>query len=110
MEQVAGKSNIDLVLPADTYITCRFKDMQCVENCNDPNPRNHVLYEQPVWQTLQMFRTSALDAVLRFAGLISYSSSLHVVFHTRRSRRDALYVFAYLHPHTFALIAPAIVI
>ncbi len=33
--------------------------MQCVENCDDPNPRNHVLYEQPVWQTLQMFRTSS---------------------------------------------------
>lgn len=32
--------------------------MQCVENCNDPDPRNHVLYEQPVWQTLQMFRAS----------------------------------------------------
>ncbi|KAF9009381.1 hypothetical protein BDQ17DRAFT_1056106 [Cyathus striatus] len=30
-------------------------DMQCVENCNDPDPRRHVLYEQPVWQTLQMF-------------------------------------------------------
>ncbi|OCB91411.1 hypothetical protein A7U60_g1365 [Sanghuangporus baumii] len=29
--------------------------MQCVENCNDPNERNYVLYEQPVWQTLQMF-------------------------------------------------------
>jgi hypothetical protein len=31
--------------------------MQCVENCTDPNPRNWQLYEQPVWQTLQMFRT-----------------------------------------------------
>lgn len=29
--------------------------MQCVENCNDPDPTHHVLYEQPVWQTLQMF-------------------------------------------------------
>ncbi|KAH8993272.1 hypothetical protein EDB86DRAFT_2929604 [Lactarius hatsudake] len=29
--------------------------MQCVENCDDPDPRRHVLYEQPVWQTLQMF-------------------------------------------------------
>ncbi|KAG6335152.1 hypothetical protein ID866_3936 [Astraeus odoratus] len=29
--------------------------MQCVENCDDPNPANHVLFEQPVWQTLQMF-------------------------------------------------------
>ncbi|EIW84965.1 hypothetical protein CONPUDRAFT_117296 [Coniophora puteana RWD-64-598 SS2] len=33
----------------------KWQDMQCVENCNDPNPSNHVLYEQPVWQTLQMF-------------------------------------------------------
>ena len=32
--------------------------MQCVENCDDPDPRQHVLYEQPVWQTLQMFRMS----------------------------------------------------
>ncbi|ETW85486.1 hypothetical protein HETIRDRAFT_60903 [Heterobasidion irregulare TC 32-1] len=29
--------------------------MQCVENCDDPISRHHVLYEQPVWQTLQMF-------------------------------------------------------
>jgi len=27
--------------------------MQCVENCD--NPQRQVLYEQPVWQTLQMF-------------------------------------------------------
>ncbi|KAJ3485306.1 hypothetical protein NLJ89_g11911 [Agrocybe chaxingu] len=30
-------------------------DMQCVENCSDSDPTKHVLYEQPVWQTLQMF-------------------------------------------------------
>ncbi|KAG6841662.1 hypothetical protein C0991_008300 [Blastosporella zonata] len=30
-------------------------DMQCVENCLDPDPANQILYEQPVWQTLQMF-------------------------------------------------------
>lgn len=36
------------------------QDMQCVENCNDPDPQKHVLYEQPVWQTLQMFRPSFL--------------------------------------------------
>ncbi|KAI0268769.1 hypothetical protein BC834DRAFT_820737 [Gloeopeniophorella convolvens] len=33
----------------------KFQDMQCVENCDDPDPKRHVLYEQPVWQTLQMF-------------------------------------------------------
>lgn len=38
----------------------RVQDMQCVENCDDPNPSRRVLYEQPVWQTLQMFRASSL--------------------------------------------------
>jgi len=33
----------------------KYQDMQCVENCDDPDPKRHVLYEQPVWQTLQMF-------------------------------------------------------
>ncbi|KAG6839795.1 hypothetical protein C0991_011598 [Blastosporella zonata] len=33
----------------------KFQDMQCVENCTDPNISKRVLYEQPVWQTLQMF-------------------------------------------------------
>ncbi|KAF8739476.1 hypothetical protein AX14_009458 [Amanita brunnescens Koide BX004] len=33
----------------------KWQDMQCVENCADPDPANHVLFEQPVWQTLQMF-------------------------------------------------------
>lgn len=32
------------------------QDMQCVENCDDPDISRWVLYEQPVWQTLQMFR------------------------------------------------------
>ncbi|THU99342.1 hypothetical protein K435DRAFT_855761 [Dendrothele bispora CBS 962.96] len=33
----------------------KFQDMQCTENCDDPDPTKRVLYEQPVWQTLQMF-------------------------------------------------------
>ncbi|KAI0001318.1 hypothetical protein BJV74DRAFT_974271 [Russula compacta] len=33
----------------------KYQDMQCVENCGDKDPKRHVLYEQPVWQTLQMF-------------------------------------------------------
>ncbi|KAA1471279.1 hypothetical protein DENSPDRAFT_837241 [Dentipellis sp. KUC8613] len=36
-------------------IWSKYQDMQCVENCDDPDPKNHLLYEQPVWQTLQMF-------------------------------------------------------
>ncbi|KZV91081.1 hypothetical protein EXIGLDRAFT_710613 [Exidia glandulosa HHB12029] len=31
----------------------KFQDLQCVENCEDP--KNRVLFEQPVWQCLNMF-------------------------------------------------------
>lgn len=36
-------------------IFTKYQDNQCVENCEDPNPARRVLFEQPVWQTLQMF-------------------------------------------------------
>lgn len=29
--------------------------MQCVENCQDPDPSKRIYYEQPVWQTVHMF-------------------------------------------------------
>lgn len=29
--------------------------MQCVENCDDHDVSKHVLYEQPVWQSMNMF-------------------------------------------------------
>ena len=45
-------------LPEPILMLQSVQDMQCVENCDDPDPKRHVLYEQPVWQTLQMFRTS----------------------------------------------------
>ncbi|KAH9484048.1 Solute carrier family 35 member F6 [Psilocybe cubensis] len=44
-----------LLTGSSNSIWSKYQDMQCVENCSDPNPANHVLYEQPVWQTLQMF-------------------------------------------------------
>ncbi|CAO1636576.1 unnamed protein product [Parajaminaea phylloscopi] len=33
----------------------KLQDMQCVENCSDPDVSRHVEFSQPVWQTLQMF-------------------------------------------------------
>lgn len=77
LEQMAGQ----LALPAPpcaASFPCQ--DMQCVENCDDPDPRNHVLYEQPVWQTLQMFRPSIPFHRPPFANAPS-------------SRRNALSVF-----------------
>ncbi|KIJ69344.1 hypothetical protein HYDPIDRAFT_123716 [Hydnomerulius pinastri MD-312] len=44
-----------IITGSSNSLWSKWQDMQCVENCEDPNPQNHVLYEQPVWQTLQMF-------------------------------------------------------
>ena len=33
----------------------KYQDNQCVENCDDPNPSHRLLFEQPVFQTFQMF-------------------------------------------------------
>ncbi|KAI6022710.1 hypothetical protein EDC04DRAFT_2900671 [Pisolithus marmoratus] len=44
-----------IITGSSNSLWSKWQDMQCVENCSDPNPHNHVLYEQPVWQTLQMF-------------------------------------------------------
>ncbi|KAJ4391939.1 hypothetical protein N0V93_005559 [Gnomoniopsis smithogilvyi] len=38
----------------NTLLT-KYQDNQCVRNCDDPNPKNHELFEQPVIQTAQMF-------------------------------------------------------
>lgn len=44
-----------IITGSSNSLWSKWQDMQCVENCDDPNPRNWGLYEQPVWQTLQMF-------------------------------------------------------
>ncbi|KAH7096102.1 hypothetical protein BKA62DRAFT_720689 [Auriculariales sp. MPI-PUGE-AT-0066] len=33
----------------------KYQDMQCVENCEHPDPSKHILFEQPVWQSFNMF-------------------------------------------------------
>ncbi|KAI0552888.1 hypothetical protein F4679DRAFT_28219 [Xylaria curta] len=38
----------------NTLLT-KLQDNQCVRNCDDPDPKTHVLFEQPVLQTAQMF-------------------------------------------------------
>ena len=60
--------------------------MQCVENCGHPDPKRHVLYEQPVWQTLQMFRMSPPWLSLSPYPIYTLLACL------RHSWRNALYV------------------
>jgi hypothetical protein len=47
------------------------QDMACVKNCDDPDPRTHEHFEQPIWQTLNMFlgETLCLVAASVFAFL-----------------------------------------
>ncbi|KIK00919.1 hypothetical protein K443DRAFT_99530, partial [Laccaria amethystina LaAM-08-1] len=49
-----------LSVGAGMSLLIKYQDMQCVENCNNPESHNHVTYEQPVWQTLIMFVGEAL--------------------------------------------------
>ncbi|KAJ6455752.1 hypothetical protein C8R45DRAFT_1187434 [Mycena sanguinolenta] len=41
-----------IITGSSNSLWSKWQDMQCVEDCNTDHP---VLYEQPVWQTLQMF-------------------------------------------------------
>ncbi|KAI0361898.1 hypothetical protein OH77DRAFT_1416081 [Trametes cingulata] len=65
-----------LITGSSNSLWSKWQDMQCVENCDDPIPSRRVLYEQPVWQTLQMF----LGEMLCF---------LPVIFAWIRSRRQS---------------------
>lgn len=44
-----------LITGSANSLLTKYQDMLCVENCADPDVRNHVVYEQPVWQSLNMF-------------------------------------------------------
>ncbi|KAG0148299.1 hypothetical protein CROQUDRAFT_654996 [Cronartium quercuum f. sp. fusiforme G11] len=41
----------------------KFQDKECVANCDDPDPSTHRNFEQPVWQTLNMFAGESLCLV-----------------------------------------------
>ncbi|KAL2371879.1 integral membrane protein [Blastomyces gilchristii SLH14081] len=44
-----------LVTGVCNTILTKYQDMQCVRNCDSPDPKKRELFEQPVVQTLQMF-------------------------------------------------------
>ncbi|GAB5585254.1 hypothetical protein Unana1_00154 [Umbelopsis nana] len=57
-----SKPNATLILVAGMLVSGvantilnKLQDMQCVENCSDPDPTKRLYFEQPVWQTLNMF-------------------------------------------------------
>ncbi|KAF9050643.1 hypothetical protein BDZ89DRAFT_1154143 [Hymenopellis radicata] len=44
-----------IITGSSNSLWSKWQDMQCVENCGSSDESQRVLYEQPVWQTLQMF-------------------------------------------------------
>ncbi|KAJ7090047.1 hypothetical protein C8R43DRAFT_1050460 [Mycena crocata] len=62
-----------IITGSSNSLWSKWQDMQCVEDCDSDRP---VLYEQPVWQTLQMF----LGEMLCF---------LPVIYTWLRSRRQS---------------------
>ncbi|KAJ2773789.1 hypothetical protein IWQ57_001128, partial [Coemansia nantahalensis] len=51
---------------ANTLLT-KLQDKQCVGNCDDPDPAKRQLFEQPVWQTLNMFYGEMLCLAFLYA-------------------------------------------
>ncbi|KAG0291139.1 hypothetical protein BGZ98_003126 [Dissophora globulifera] len=55
-----NRSNVGLVIgmlvagTANTVIS-KYQDKACVKNCDNPDPKTHEHFEQPIWQTLNMF-------------------------------------------------------
>ncbi|KAI1176328.1 hypothetical protein F4777DRAFT_278634 [Nemania sp. FL0916] len=68
----------------NTLLT-KLQDNQCVRNCDDPDPTKHVLFEQPVLQTAQMFVGEA--GCWLVVGLMAAYSRLA----NRKSRSNAGY-------------------
>ncbi|KAJ1649182.1 hypothetical protein IWQ61_009651, partial [Dispira simplex] len=52
----------------NTLLT-KLQDMQCVGNCHDQNPAKRQLFEQPTWQTLNMFVGEILCLVVLYVSL-----------------------------------------
>ncbi|KAI0689135.1 hypothetical protein BC835DRAFT_275775 [Cytidiella melzeri] len=76
-----------LLTGSSNSLWTKWQDMQCVENCDDPNPRNRVVYEQPVWQTLQMF----IGEMFCFIPVV-YAVAKARYEAYKRSRRPALHL------------------
>ncbi|KZV69675.1 hypothetical protein PENSPDRAFT_652188 [Peniophora sp. CONT] len=68
--RVAGLVAGMIITGACNSIWSKYQDMQCVENCDDPDSSVHVLYEQPFWQTLQMFAGEMLCFLPVLAGIL----------------------------------------
>ncbi|TPX54826.1 hypothetical protein PhCBS80983_g05716 [Powellomyces hirtus] len=75
----------------------KLQDNTCVHNCQAPNPRNRRYFEQPLWQTVNMFFGEALCL------LVYYVASY--VEHRRAAVADAR--VAVVHPDDPGVAVPS---
>src|SRR5690242_16475592 len=47
----------------------KLQDNTCVENCDDPDPKRRHLFEQPLWQTVNMFLGESLCLIVYYVGV-----------------------------------------
>ncbi|RKP34888.1 hypothetical protein BJ085DRAFT_15775 [Dimargaris cristalligena] len=52
----------------NTLLT-KLQDMECVGNCEDPDPSRRQLFEQPTWQTLNMFAGETLCLIVFYLNI-----------------------------------------
>ncbi|KAI9205401.1 uncharacterized protein BJ171DRAFT_73101 [Polychytrium aggregatum] len=52
----------------------KYQVLQCVENCDDPDASQRKYFEQPIWQTLNMFIGEALCLLVYYISLYSESA------------------------------------
>ncbi|EGG05896.1 uncharacterized protein MELLADRAFT_48630 [Melampsora larici-populina 98AG31] len=59
----------------------KFQDKQCVENCQNPDPSTHQHFEQPVWQTLNMFAGESLCLIAFYLIKYTFKASKPISLH-----------------------------
>ncbi|KAJ1913018.1 hypothetical protein IWQ60_009397 [Tieghemiomyces parasiticus] len=53
----------------NTLLT-KLQDLQCVGNCDDPDPKRRRLFEQPTWQTLNMFAGETMCLIVLYINIL----------------------------------------
>ncbi|GAA5848211.1 hypothetical protein JCM8547_004445 [Rhodosporidiobolus lusitaniae] len=77
-----------LVTGCSNSLWTKYQDMQCVDNCDSPNPNERQNYEQPVWQTGQMF-LGEMFCLVAFTFLNSRFNPFRIAQRRRQAARAA---------------------
>lgn len=57
----------------------KMQDLSCVSNCDNIDPKQRRYYEQPIWQTLNMFFGEAACLLVYYISLFKKSQSYQLI-------------------------------